>query len=100
MKPRGSRKTASMHDIASRILYACGGDETQSAETVDAIVCAVETYLAQLTVVAARNAETPDRVKPEDVLQALSFDVPKHTHVHVNWKDYKARKSATGNQGQ
>jgi hypothetical protein len=78
-------------------MYACSGEQDQYEETVETVLGAVETYLAQLAITAFHLSETHDKVKPDAILQALRNDGPKRAHVsnaYDRFKDIqKARKS-------
>ena len=89
------RRGVTVKDAVSQMLYACGGDKKQYEQTVDAIVGAVKTYVSQLAVVALRNGTSPMKVRPDDVIQALSCDPVKRGHVETNWKYKKDVKAAT-----
>ena len=95
----GARKGASIRDTVALTLYACGGDETQYDETVDTIVGAVETYLAQLAIVAARIAKNPDQVGPKDVIQTMSNEASKQAYLTRNLSDFEEHTKALGKGG-
>jgi hypothetical protein len=92
------RKTAHVEAV-SQILYACSGEQDQYKETVDAVVGAAETYLSQLAIVALRLSDTPEKVKPDAIMQAMRNDAPKKAHVSARWDKIKevqkARKATT-----
>jgi IMP cyclohydrolase len=92
-------RKAAHRDAISQIMYACSGEQDQYEETVDAVMGAVETYLGQIASVALRLSETPDKIKPDAILQAIRNDGPKRAHVSASYEKYKeiqkARKSLT-----
>lgn len=80
-----------MREAVSQILYCCTGEHRQYEETINTVIGAVETYLCQLAVTALRSGETPDKVKPVDILAALRNDSLLHAHVEKNYNDLKER---------
>ncbi|OHT10975.1 hypothetical protein TRFO_19560 [Tritrichomonas foetus] len=76
------------------MLFAAGGDRTQYEETIDAIIGALELYIAQLTTTAIKCADTPNKIKPDDIIRAMENDQQKQTRVRAQFEKYQKDKKA------
>lgn len=91
------KKKDNYREVMSQILFACGGDRDQIDETIDALVGATETYVRQLAIAAYQQSTTANKVKPDDVLDALGNDIAIQQHItnifEVKKKQQKERKN-------
>jgi hypothetical protein len=81
-----------LREAVSQIMCACSGETDQIEQTLDTVIGAVETYLFQLLVVAVQNGSTPDKVKPDDIFDALKGDPAKHDFVDQQFKKFQDAK--------
>lgn len=90
-----------MRDIASQLLYACGGDKEQYDQTIDAVLGAIEYYITQLTQTALQGAADPSKITYDDVFKAISNDPIKHSHVSRKFDEkIQKEKQNEGGTGQ
>ncbi|KAK8894648.1 hypothetical protein M9Y10_023085 [Tritrichomonas musculus] len=82
-------KKDQLREVVSQLIYACVAEKEQYEETIDAVIQSLEMYISNLTLAALKCADTPNKIKPDDVIRAMVNDPQKQTRVQRIFEEKK-----------